>query len=388
MDIILIILLYVSSYVAGDTIPTSRPSMSRFYSTSGYEGDTMKFVCYLSSLGDPPVVWSWFCGDEQMMSDITNSTTYTYLSFPLLWKYHQKVCYCRATSPSTSLVYNETSSNRYILNVYHPPPTKPMIYALSSSTVRSVESIQAKCNLSSLGYPQISWRWFCGNQAPISGTSVQLESYLNLNINFDDKTIGCRCRGTSSSSYYQYDEFSDVIEFTIFYIPDDPPAVITLTPMTVRVGEDVGLVCSVSQLRDPDVSWGWFCGKQKLPSNRVEQTGSTSKIIFRAEMNYHQQYCYCKLNQSLYHYVAYSNAKKLTITSDDATQCLSPVAFGTTTSILLAIIVALSTVVVLQCLRKKKYSIRETRSNDEMSLQNPVYTNEPYEELQTNRGRK
>lgn len=262
-----------------------------------------------------------------------------------------------------------------------------MIYALSSSTVRSVESIQAKCNLTSLGYPQISWRWFCGNQAPISDTSLQLESYLSLNINFDDKTIGCRCRGTSSGSYYQYDEFSDVIEFTIYYIPDDPPAVLTLTPMAVREGDDVGLVCTVSQVKDPDVSWGWFCGKRSLPSNRVEQTGSTSKIIFRAEMNYHQQYCYCKLNQSLYHYAAYSNAKKLTITSDDATQCLSPVAFGTTTGILLAIIVALSTVVVLQCLRKKKYSIRETRSNDEMSLQNPVYTNEPYEELQTNRGK-
>lgn len=91
-----------------------------------------------------------------------------------------------------------------------------MIYAMSSSTVRSVDSIQAKCNITSLGYPQISWTWFCGNQAPIAGTSVQLESYLRLNINFNDKTIGCRCRGTSLNSYYQYDEFSDAIEFTIF----------------------------------------------------------------------------------------------------------------------------------------------------------------------------
>lgn len=106
--------------------------------------------------------------------------------------------------------------NRFKILFADPPPTKPMIYALSSSTVRSVESIQAKCNLTSLGYPKISWRWFCGNQAPISGTSLQLESYLSLNINFDDKTIGCRCRGTSSGSYYQYNEFSDVVEFTIF----------------------------------------------------------------------------------------------------------------------------------------------------------------------------
>lgn len=99
-------------------IPTSRPSMSYSYSTSGYEGDTMKFACYLSSLGDPPIIWSWFCGDEQILSDITNSTTTTYLTFALLLKYHQRACYCRATSPSTSLVYNEISSNRYILYVF------------------------------------------------------------------------------------------------------------------------------------------------------------------------------------------------------------------------------------------------------------------------------
>lgn len=97
-------------------------------------------------------------------------------------------------------------------------------------------------------------------------------------------------------------------------IPNKPPAVLTLTSMAVREGQDICLVCSVSQVKDPDVSWGWFCGKQRLPSNRVEQTRSTSKFIFRAEMNYHQQYCYCKLNQSLFHYTAYSNAKKLTIT--------------------------------------------------------------------------
>lgn len=35
------------------------------------------------------------------------------------------------------------------------------------------------------------------------------------------------------------------------------------------------------------------------------------------------------------------------------TQCLSPVAFGTTTGLLVAIIAALSVVVILQCVRKR-----------------------------------
>lgn len=87
---------------------------------------------------------------------------------------------------------------------------------MSSTTVRSGETIQTKYNLTSLGYPRISWMWFCSNQAPVYGTSVQLESYLSLNINFNNKSIGCRCRGTSLNFYVAYDEFSDVVEFTIF----------------------------------------------------------------------------------------------------------------------------------------------------------------------------
>lgn len=107
-----------------------------------------------------------------------------------------------------------------------------MIYALSSTTVRPDETIQAKCNLTSLGYPQISWMWFCSNQVPVSGTSIRFESYVSLKITSNDKTVGCRCRATSSITYYEYDEFSDIVHFTVlckclkyyftpFIIPND-----------------------------------------------------------------------------------------------------------------------------------------------------------------------
>lgn len=90
-----------------------------------------------------------------------------------------------------------------------------MIYVLSSTAVRSEETIQAKCNITSLGYPQISWMWFCSNQAPVSGTAIRFESYISLKITSNDKTIGCRCRATSSITYYEYDEFSDFVYFTV-----------------------------------------------------------------------------------------------------------------------------------------------------------------------------
>lgn len=384
MGIIFALVLFMVSLVSGDTIPTSRPSISNQYSSSGYEGETMKYSCYLSSLGDPQVRWSWFCGQEQMRSHITYSTTYTYLTFRLSRKYHQKSCYCRATSPSSILDYNRTSS-RSIIYVYHIPPTKPMIYAISPTTVRPGENIQVKCNLTSLGYPTISWRWFCDNQAPSYGTTIELETYLSLNVN--NRSIGCRCRGTFSNSYYdhQYDEYSNLVQFLVFPIPDEPPVLTLLTPMDVSEGEDVSLLCSVPKLSNLDVSWAWYCGNHRLPSDRAEQSGAITKISFKAEMKYHQQFCYCRANQSLAHYVAYSNLKRITIITEVTTSCLSPVTFGSTTGLLLAIIVALFTVVVLQCVwLRKNNGTKETKSSKEVH-QNPVYSNEPsYETLQRN----
>lgn len=288
MNTELVFALLLVSTVSGDTIPSSDPYFSP-YSINGYEGETVQFQCHLSTLGDPPVKWSWFCGKEQMTYRITYSTTNTYLTFKLSMKYHMKYCFCRATSPSYTLVYNQSSSHR-LINVNHSPSSKPKIYALSSTTVRSEETIQAKCNLTSLGYPQVSLRWFCSNQAPVYGTNIRSESYLSFDVKSNDKTIGCRCRAMSSNAYYEYDEFSDFVHFTIL--------------------------------------------------------------------------------------------------SEDAPQCLSPVAFGTTTGLLLATIIALSVVVILQCRRKRKHKgTNETRSNDEIGHTNPVYSNDPsYETLRTSSG--
>lgn len=112
-----IVIISLFFYYTCKGVPTSSPSISNQYSTSGFEGETMKFSCYLSSLGDPRVTWAWFCGQDRMTSHITYSTTYTYLTFNLSMKYHLRRCYCKATSPSSLLVYNRTSS-RYAIYVY------------------------------------------------------------------------------------------------------------------------------------------------------------------------------------------------------------------------------------------------------------------------------
>lgn len=99
-------------------VPRSYPSVSIGSTNKGYEGETMKFSCHLRTRGDPPVTWSWFCGQEQIKSHITYKDNDTYVTFPLSRKYHQKACYCRATSPSSILDYNRTSTSEYSLYLY------------------------------------------------------------------------------------------------------------------------------------------------------------------------------------------------------------------------------------------------------------------------------
>lgn len=118
-----------------------------------------------------------------------------------------------------------------------------------------------------------------------------------------------------NSNYNSNDLFHSFMVHVYSAIPDEPPVLTLLTPMDVSEGEDVSLLCSVPKLSNLDVSWAWYCGNHRLPSDRAEQSGAITKISFKAEMKYHQQFCYCRANQSLVHYVAYSNLKRMTIIS-------------------------------------------------------------------------
>ncbi|XP_062593250.1 uncharacterized protein LOC134254731, partial [Saccostrea cucullata] len=218
-------ILCIFAVVNSDTIPTSIPNIDHYsgmsYGSSSmsiYEGALMKLGCSLPSLGNPPITWTWYCGGE-IMTNVTFSSNYlkTYLNFTATWKHDRKVCYCRASS--TSLFYDEASRYRYEIRVYRPW-TRPFIYPLSPTTVESGENISIKCNLTTLGFPQIIMIWICDSMVPQYGTSIGTETYVEIEVTARYNGKLCRCRGLSSpSSYYAYmytyDEVSDPVEITV-----------------------------------------------------------------------------------------------------------------------------------------------------------------------------
>ncbi|XP_062582023.1 uncharacterized protein LOC134243808 [Saccostrea cucullata] len=307
-------ILSIFSVVSSDTIPSSVPNLypsygmqvdsySNRYTRHIYEGDLMKFECYLSSLGDPPITWTWYCGEE-VMKNVTFSSNYlhTYMNFTATRKHDKKPCYCRAKSPSTILFYDETSRYRYKMRVYHSPWTRPRIYTLSPRSVQNGEYIHIKCILTTLGYPQISWKWFCGEEPPQNGVEVGTETYLAFKASPSHDGMVCRCRGiSSSSSYYTYDEVSDPVTITVL---------------------------------------------------------STTK---------------------------------------EESDCISSAAFGTTTGILVVVILALVSILILQYIRVKKEGFCscenfgkaiEGKTSENSGEQNPTYINDQsYEVLEINRER-
>lgn len=82
-----------------------------------HEGQPIALQCSLSTLGNPPITWSWVCGDDDLTVTATNKSTQSTLTFNADRKYNQRTCQCQATSPRPSLTYNRTSKTR-IISVY------------------------------------------------------------------------------------------------------------------------------------------------------------------------------------------------------------------------------------------------------------------------------
>lgn len=94
--------------------PPTDPRLTALSSLSVDEGDAVTLQCNLSTLGNPPIVWSWLCGDDDLTLNATENTIRSTLTFTANRRYNQEACRCRATSPRMSLSYNRTSQNKTI----------------------------------------------------------------------------------------------------------------------------------------------------------------------------------------------------------------------------------------------------------------------------------
>lgn len=70
--------------------------------------------CSLNSLGNPPVVWYWYCDNKPILRGIKNTNFGSSLTMIAQLSDHNTACHCRAKSESQWGSYDKNSSKALI----------------------------------------------------------------------------------------------------------------------------------------------------------------------------------------------------------------------------------------------------------------------------------
>lgn len=254
------------------------------------EGNMVTLQCSVDTSGNPPIKWSWMCGDDNLTDTASNTLTLSTLTFAANRTYDKKKCNCRATSPRPSL-YN-VSSQPIVINVLYAPSSAPNLNTNTTFPVDENQTIYLRCSLPTSGNPRILWSWVCGgnnltNEARNNDTETTLA--FKANRKHDNRT--CQCWATSPRLESFYNMSSKPETIIVHYAPLYAPKMIANT-LTFDEGQPVTLICSVDTLGNPHITWSWICGDVNLTSE-ANNTFLRSILTFTANRKYNQRTCKC-----------------------------------------------------------------------------------------------
>ncbi|XP_078327287.1 uncharacterized protein LOC111123183 isoform X1 [Crassostrea virginica] len=108
-------------------------------------GSRIHLQCSLSSAGNPPITWFWYCNDVIVTKEVSNRGKTTVLSFVADSADHRKECYCQARgSQSVSgILYDKNSSISFISisGILHAEQTDKECNGISPGAIWATLSI-------------------------------------------------------------------------------------------------------------------------------------------------------------------------------------------------------------------------------------------------------
>lgn len=69
---------------------------------------------------------------------------------------------------------------------------------------------------------------------------------------------------------------------------------LNISKVTLQPGEEAAIGCSIDSLGNPEITWSWTCGTQRM-RNRVQTRGLTSDIVITADPDLNEKICYCSV---------------------------------------------------------------------------------------------
>lgn len=101
-----------SAYVSD--APLDFPVLINISNTLVDEGTAVTLRCHVTSGGNPPLFWSWYCGDMPMERGLSDGGNWSEVTFIATKMYHQRACYCRLNSTSEKIKYDKRSQKKFI----------------------------------------------------------------------------------------------------------------------------------------------------------------------------------------------------------------------------------------------------------------------------------
>lgn len=101
-----------SAYVSD--APLDFPVLINISNTHVDEDTPVTLRCHVTSGCNPPLFWSWYCGDMPMERGLSDGGNWSEVTFIATKMYHQRACYCRLNSTSEKIKYDKRSQKKFI----------------------------------------------------------------------------------------------------------------------------------------------------------------------------------------------------------------------------------------------------------------------------------
>lgn len=95
--------------------PSSAPTLNTSTPFPVDEKQSITLRCFLPTSGNPPILWSWVCGDNNLTNEARNNDKHTTLTFEANRNHDNNTCQCWATSPRLELFYSMSSKPKTII---------------------------------------------------------------------------------------------------------------------------------------------------------------------------------------------------------------------------------------------------------------------------------
>lgn len=250
--------------------PSSAPTLNTSTPFPVDEKQSITLRCFLPTSGNPPILWSWVCGDNNLTNEARNNDKHTTLTFEANRNHDNNTCQCWATSPRLELTYRMSSKPKTII-VHYAPKNPPKMNANTFLPFEEGRPVTLMCSVDTLGNPHITWSWICGDDNLTNeAINTYLQSVLTFTANrkYNQKT--CKCWAVSPKQSLLYNMSSYPRTINVHFAVNITRVSFPVGSKTMKAGYPLTIRVEIYGNPSSTVSWKIRQSNEILKENLFE----------------------------------------------------------------------------------------------------------------------